>query len=209
MSIVKQIVELIIPKREMFMNKKDNQRVRLTKQLLRESLIRLLREKPLYEITVSQLCTESEINRSTFYKHYGNVRDIYEEIEQEVITKSEQCIQAVNSLEKESVLLPLEQLLLYIQQHADLYKLLMQNSADGEFSYKLIRDAMDFVHRIPQLLREEWEGQEEYCFSYIISGSIAVIQKWIQGGAEESPYEIASLIYSLAVDLLQIPNKRS
>ena len=55
------------------MNTKDNQRVRLTKRLLRESLIKLLGKQTIYDITVSQLCEDAEINRSTFYKYYNNI----------------------------------------------------------------------------------------------------------------------------------------
>lgn len=38
------------------MNQKENQRVRLTKQLLKKSLIALMKEKTFYQITVSAMC---------------------------------------------------------------------------------------------------------------------------------------------------------
>ncbi len=49
---------------------KTDMRVLLTKRLLREGLIRLLKEKSMEKITVQELCAESGINRTTFYKHY-------------------------------------------------------------------------------------------------------------------------------------------
>lgn len=58
------------------MDKHENQRVRLTKKLFRDSLIALLRKKKIYQITVSELCAAAELNRSSFYKHYGNVYDV-------------------------------------------------------------------------------------------------------------------------------------
>ena len=67
------------------MEKKDNQRTRLTRLLLKNSLIALLQKKPIYQITVSELCSEAELNRSTFYKHYGNVQDILQDIEEETL----------------------------------------------------------------------------------------------------------------------------
>lgn len=39
------------------MDKHENQRVRLTKKLFRDSLIALLRKKKIYQITVSELCS--------------------------------------------------------------------------------------------------------------------------------------------------------
>ena len=43
------------------------------------ALISLLKKKPLEYITVSELCTEAGVNRSTFYLHYETIEDILEE----------------------------------------------------------------------------------------------------------------------------------
>lgn len=55
---------------------KDDQRIALTKRLLREGLLRLLSKTDLNKISVTQLCIESGINRATFYRHYEEPRDI-------------------------------------------------------------------------------------------------------------------------------------
>ena len=67
------ILHIVVMFKKCYIYTKNNQRFRLTKRLFHESLIRLLQKKPLYEITVSQLCSDSELNRSTFYKYYENV----------------------------------------------------------------------------------------------------------------------------------------
>jgi len=71
------------------MDKHENQRVRLTKKLFRDSLIALLRKKKIYQITVSELCAAAELNRSSFYKHYGNVYDVLAELEDAIFTYRE------------------------------------------------------------------------------------------------------------------------
>jgi len=53
------------------MEHRENQRVQLTKRLLKEALMKLLEEKPLEQINVSELCRVADINRATFYKHYA------------------------------------------------------------------------------------------------------------------------------------------
>ena len=45
---------------------KDDQRIALTKRLLREGLLCLLSKTDLNKISVTQLCIESGINRATF-----------------------------------------------------------------------------------------------------------------------------------------------
>ena len=51
------------------MKEQDN-RVRVTKILIRHAFLQLLKEKPLQSITVRELCQNAGINRGTFYTHY-------------------------------------------------------------------------------------------------------------------------------------------
>ena len=45
---------------------KEDRRVRLTKQAIRESLIELMQEYPIAKISVKMICDTADINRSTF-----------------------------------------------------------------------------------------------------------------------------------------------
>ena len=79
------------------MEKKENQRIALTKRLLKESLMQLMSEKNLSKITVSELCETAGINRSTFYNHYGCPADVLIEIENGVIADLEQICEEKGS----------------------------------------------------------------------------------------------------------------
>ena len=57
-----------------------------SKQLIRQALITLLDKKgSMSEVTVSDICHEANINRGTFYNHYGNTTDVLEEIKDELM----------------------------------------------------------------------------------------------------------------------------
>jgi AcrR family transcriptional regulator len=64
---------------------KENQRVRLTKKMLQDSLIWLLPNKSIHKISVREICDNAEINRSTFYKYYGSQYDLLKDMENEVL----------------------------------------------------------------------------------------------------------------------------
>ena len=64
---------------------KQDLRVAVTKRMIQEALIRLLKNKPIDKIKVNELCEESGINRATFYRHYETLQDILREIEADVI----------------------------------------------------------------------------------------------------------------------------
>ena len=68
------------------MDKKENQRVRLTKLMLKDALVDLLEKTPLQQITITEICERAEINRTTFYKYYSSECDLYDDIENDFIT---------------------------------------------------------------------------------------------------------------------------
>ena len=58
----------------------ENMRVRVTKRMLREGLLRCLKHTSIDKLSVSELCRESGVNRATFYNHYEIPKDILMEI---------------------------------------------------------------------------------------------------------------------------------
>ena len=59
-----------------------------SRRLIRSAFLELLREKAYEKITVTDIVTRADINRSTFYAHYPDVRGLVEEIVGEAITHS-------------------------------------------------------------------------------------------------------------------------
>lgn len=51
-------------------NKKLDRRIIKTKQTLRSTLMRILQDTSIDNLTVQDLCLEADVNRMTFYKHY-------------------------------------------------------------------------------------------------------------------------------------------
>lgn len=185
------------------MNKKDNQRVRLTKMLFRNSLISLLKKKSVYQISVTELCEKSEMNRSTFYKYYGNVRDVLTEIEEETLKQGQKCMQEIEVSGINHAIQPLYRLLCYIKENKDLYQLLLNNSADDNFSSVMIQDTIDFLKYKSKNILADNNNFSDYIFQYILSGCIHVIRSWIDSSMVESPEEIAQLIYNASISVIE------
>ena len=110
---------------------KDDQRIALTKRLLREGLLRLLSKTDLNKISVTQLCIESGINRATFYRHYEEPRDILNDIKYEIF--QEVAAFAEKAASKGDTRKWLELACCYFYEHSDILKILFRYRTDDDF----------------------------------------------------------------------------
>lgn len=65
--------------------KKEDRRVKYTKKAIKDSFLSLFESKPLEKISVTEICTNADINRGTFYSHYSDPYDLKEKLEAEFI----------------------------------------------------------------------------------------------------------------------------
>lgn len=59
-------------------------RIVKTKEALHNTLLELLNEKALEDISISEICRKAKINRGTFYLHYNQIEDLFEEYFKEI-----------------------------------------------------------------------------------------------------------------------------
>ena len=55
-------------------------RVAKTRYAMTRALAKLLRDKPLEKISITELCNAAQINRKTFYLHFETVQDVFDYI---------------------------------------------------------------------------------------------------------------------------------
>lgn len=180
---------------------KENQRVRLTKTMFKNALVQLLSKKKLCDITIQELCDKAELNRTTFYKHYKNIRDILDEIENETLHQSKLCMEQISTEKEVSIISPLYHFLCHIKEHADTYRLLL--NPNNDFNNKLLTPALDFLNEKSKNLHFISNNNTTYIYEYILSGSMTLIRNWLFSNTTESPEFIASLIYETALKLMK------
>ena len=74
-------------------------RKRYTQMILKQSFLKLLKEKPVNKITVKELCELSQINRATFYTHYSDCFALLESIEEDLLEAFQQSLKLVDSFD--------------------------------------------------------------------------------------------------------------
>lgn len=65
--------------------KKRNARVRQSIELITDALLRLMEEKELQDITVSEICREATVSRNTFYRSFSGKEEVLEDLIEEKI----------------------------------------------------------------------------------------------------------------------------
>ena len=176
------------------MNCSKNQQYRRTEQKFQQILLDLLKEKPLNRITVREICGQAGVNRSTFYEHYADIYDMMEKSElamaQGLGEKFQVCVNAENFLMPEIVCLFFE----YIFENQEFYKYYLTDCSRDTIAlgFKYIRD--NFVKPCSLRYGLKKESWISYYAEFFLSGTIAMIQRWLEDGCRETPQEMASCL---------------
>ena len=88
------------------LEKKENQRIMLTKQLLQTAFLKLLQLKPIHAISIRELCAEAGINRTTFYYHYGSQYDLLADISGRFLDSIARCLKDADGNSQEGIQQP-------------------------------------------------------------------------------------------------------
>ncbi len=175
--------------------KKINRRVQYTLEALHNALIDLAAEKPLNSITVTDICARADINRSTFYLHYKDIRDLLNEIEEDILAQMD----VVMTQNRDDALLQVLGKIKDEPRTIRLLRTLMGENGDPQFLRRFERQA----YRIFQC---GWDKHlshvdprfKRYIYSYIIGGTVAAIGEWIYNSEPKMDTEdLANVLKSL------------
>lgn len=176
------------------MARKENQRVKLTKKLLKDSLIGLMHNKPIGKITIKEICENAEINRSTFYLYYTDQYALLKEIENELIAHAQEHLKKIDS--DAGSLQYLAALLSYIQDHADIFRTLLCRQESLSFQSAFVETS--FLNLKLKLSLNCPESVAGYVYNYLIMGCLSMIKQWIEAGFDLSSKDMADLIFRLS-----------
>lgn len=179
-----------------------DRRVRKTKLALRNALAKLMSEKHIQSITVKELCQVCDINRGTFYLHYTDVPDLLFNIEAELMEQMESLLRDYSLLDVQnsdngSVL---NIIFTFLADNADICRVLLSENGD-----------IAFVEKVKAVVRQkfmhEWSQQfpmidndiSDFIFTFIVAGSIGVLQNWLISPTSHTPQSMATMIEAIVV----------
>ena len=169
------------------------------------ALISLLKKKPFDYITVSEICQEAGVNRSTFYLHYETIGDLLAETTRYLLddflayfsTDTKAIALNLADCELSDLIFIcdkyLSPYLSYVKDHKEIFgtALLYNQTLGFEDVYKRMFDNIFN----PILERFQYTpSNRQYVMMYYLNGINAIILEWLRNGCDKSIQEISEII---------------
>lgn len=178
------------------MAKKNDRRVKYTKDVLKRTLIQLMAENHISKISVKKICEIADVNRSTFYAHYDSQYDLMSHIEREAIEDIHKVISGEKSRQvtfRTMLCLILE----YAAQNTELFRILLNERSDSSFRKEIIKLVKELALIEARIGHKSNGHIIEYIQLFSITGSLSILDKWLEDGMVESIDELADFLLTL------------
>lgn len=178
--------------------KKNDIRIEKTEDRLEETLILLLKEKRIEEISITEICRISGINRNTFYSHFDSVNELLQQIEGDFFEKVISQIK----ISKDSILNVTDmiiELMKVVEDNREIASILFSDNGDKNFLQRTLLFALPLATEnwMKELNISEIEAKSLYL--YVIGGVANILQDWILNGFKLTKEEVSELLNKLII----------
>ncbi len=174
-----------------------DRRVIYTKRTLRAAIMKLMEEKSVSRISVTELCTAAGVNRGTFYAHYRKPEDVMHEVEAELVRQ----ISEVLKTESDNVQLH-RNILNIIDANKPACRVLFGENGNREIMDKLLNMSIDhFAANYRDELRIS-DFQARCLHSFLFAGISQIIKEWVYSEDKRTVEEMTQIIVDLQKNIL-------
>ena len=167
------------------MNTPNNKRKKESQLKIQKAFVNLIQEKSLNEISVTEICKITKLNRTTFYANYLDVYDLADKFrEMMALELKEIYIDEYKNINKSFDFLKLFK---HIKENQLFYKTYFKLNVNElpieEYNYNLADSLYDNKYI-------------DYHIEFFKAGLNAIILKWLANDCKESPETINDIIVS-------------
>lgn len=148
------------------------------------SVLKFLQERPLNDISISEICDNAAIGRTSFYRNFDSKEDVIKKYIKEIIDEWEQSYKKIDDGSNAKRFGSFFQ---HLKDHSDFFFLLKQRG----LMYLFLDVYMELNGPKP-----EDENMGAYTKSFIAYGIYGWIEEWITRGMQESAATMADLLFS-------------
>ncbi len=179
------------------MSSTENQRVRITKRLLQENLIEILKTKSIQQVSVTELCRAAGVNRSTFYAHYSIPLDVLSDVKEEFANRLAASLDQIRAENSPRHFLTV--ICAYLYEHRELERIILANSNDDEVLEAALASSFQVWGTASPFLQVQNMDEEAQRLAVVFyyHGIFRVIREWIRRDIQKTPGEVADILYAI------------
>lgn len=168
----------------------NDKRAQKTKNALYGALMELLAEKDISRITIKELTDKADVHRVTFYAHYQDIYELYEEVKERALADFSAFVTSDPSHDYEEYYVRVVD---YTYEHRWICQLLFTDNDMLDQVLDVLKDNYLQVWLFEDHLTEITPDMR-YMTSYNIEGCTAIIRQWWRGGYHEPKEKIVGYL---------------
>lgn len=169
--------------------KPDGRRVRMTKTLLKNALIDIMKTKSIHLVSIKEICEEADVNRSTFYRHYNTQYDLYDEIIEDIANDIGGIYQndftTVDFLTK---------VLEYVESKRDTFLVILSDNGKLSLGEAFVLFTGRFIDH------ENASELMTYVMEFIAAGFTSTVWSWLKKENRRPAGDVARMLHNLMMN---------
>jgi len=167
------------------MNTPNNRRKRESQDKIEKTFLQLIQKKNIENISVSDICKITGLNRSTFYANYIDIYDLVEKVKLRMGEEFANTQYSKNSKQDH-------------QGYINMFTEIKENQLFFKTYFKLEDISKSPINIFNKELAQKYYDNKhiDYHIEFFRAGLNAVIKKWLNSGCKETPEEIAEILRS-------------
>ena len=168
---------------------------KITESKIKAELINQISHKEFENISVRDITKNIGIDRSTFYLHYNNITDVFQDIESNIMQDAQKIIMK----NKSDFFTMLKIIMDYVQVNKKIFNILLNKHNKvfiSEFSV-LLKEI--FLLTPSKYTIKDVEQSQNYAI-FFISGCLGLISDWVKNDCQTEICKICHCIHSIILN---------
>ena len=177
----------------MMEKKREDRRTAYSKKAIRESLLSLMRDKPLNKITVREICERADVNRSTFYAYYEDIYDLHRMIlkdyfhcQHRVIEEGKRLLRSRPDITALTVADFYDFFLVYfgiVMENRELFTFVFNQNSDSSIHVNMRKlFYRQLIGMLPENTPDKIRDAFFASFIFVSGGVTFLLMEWLNGG---------------------------
>ena len=179
---------------------KRNSKVRIA---IKKSLIVLLENKPVSQVSIKELCENADISRAAFYKHFRDMNEFIESLEKEFLEDLQDKIGAAG---EKGVKTGFREAFMFISEllksDPELYRIICSKNCDMYFTTLAVDYCREYIEPdFKQRFHVLSDKTSEKLYSFVSQGCGGLLNSWIRNGMSDPVENLTEFAERLAAEV--------